>query len=350
MITRDQLLSLAIVTAATAGFGWIVLQLFQPILWAVAAAVLFSPLYHKLASRMPRAPSAAALLTVLTLFVAVVIPAIAIIRTLIREATALYGQVATGQIDPAAVAERVRARLPMPTRSVLDWLGITDFAAIRQLMSQAATSSYRAILSGAFAAGQSTFILVIDVALTLYLTFFFLRDGDAILRKSMTALPFAPNTITAFRDRFTLMVHATVRGTIIVAVIQGITGGMVFMALGIHAPILWGALMALFALIPTIGTGFVWAPVAFYLLMTGEVGKGLLLLALGLFVISLIDNLVRPILVGREAQIPSFVILVATLGALEIWGFSGILIGPLVCALAISAWHFAATHQTARTI
>jgi predicted PurR-regulated permease PerM len=124
----------------------------------------------------------------------------------------------------------------------------------------------------------------------------------------------------------------------VVAVIQGAIGGIVFWILGIHSALLWGVLMAFLSLLPAIGTGIVWVPVAVYLLVTGAVWEGIILILCGLFIIGLVDNLLRPILVGRDARMPDYVVLISTLGGLEVLGFNGLVIGPVTAALFIAAW------------
>ena len=128
------------------------------------------------------------------------------------------------------------------------------------------------------------------------------------------------------------------KGDLVVAVVQGILGGLIFWVLGIGTPILWGALMAVLSLLPVLGTGLVWAPAAIYLLLTGSVWKGIVLLAFGTLVISTIDNVLRPVLVGTDVKMPSYVVLVSSLGGIAIFGINGFVIGPLLAALFLTAW------------
>ena len=122
------------------------------------------------------------------------------------------------------------------------------------------------------------------------------------------------------------------------AIVQGAIGGVVFWALGIHAALLWGVLMGFLSLLPAVGTGLIWVPVAVYLLVTGAIWQGIVLVLCGLFVIGMVDNVLRPILVGRETRIPDYVVLITTLGGLEAMGFNGLVIGPVIAALFIAVW------------
>jgi predicted PurR-regulated permease PerM len=139
-------------------------------------------------------------------------------------------------------------------------------------------------------------------------------------------------------EKFLVVIRATIKGSLIIAIIQGSLGGLVFWALDIRGALLWAVLMGIFSLIPAIGTGFVWVPVALYLFITGDVWQAVVLVLCGVFVISMVDNLVRPILVGRDTRMPDYVVLISTLGGLQLFGINGIVIGPLVAALFIAIW------------
>ena len=131
------------------------------------------------------------------------------------------------------------------------------------------------------------------------------------------------------------MIRATVKGNVLVAVIQGTLGGLAFWVLGVHAPVLWGVVMAFLSLLPAIGAALIWGPVAIYLLATGAIWKGVALIAFGVLVIGLIDNVLRPILVGKETKLPDYVVLVSTLGGLAIFGLNGFVLGPVIVAMFI---------------
>jgi predicted PurR-regulated permease PerM len=184
----------------------------------------------------------------------------------------------------------------------------------------------------------------------LYLTFFLLRDEAALQHQLETGVPIRTHQWRALVERFVAVVRATMKGSIVVGIVQGAIGGLVFAALGIHAPLLWGVLMAFLSLLPAIGTGLVWVPVAAYLLVSGAVVKGLILIFCGLFVIGLVDNLLRPILVGREARMPDYIVLISTLGGIEVFGFSGFVIGPVIAAMFMAVWTiFAETRRRHET-
>ena len=122
--------------------------------------------------------------------------------------------------------------------------------------------------------------------------------------------------------KFTNVTRATVKGTIVVAIVQGALGGLIFWFLGIQAPVLWAVVMAFLSLLPAVGTALVWLPVAIYLLATGSVWQGAVLIAYGILVIGLVDNVLRPVLVGKDTKIPDYIVLISTLGGMAIFGLS----------------------------
>ena len=154
----------------------------------------------------------------------------------------------------------------------------------------------------------------------------------------MDAIPLPPAELRAIASRFTDAIRAILKGTLVVAVVQGALGGLIFSVLGIHQPVLWGAVMAVFSLLPVLGTGLVWVPAAIYFLVTGAVWKGLVLFAYGVLVIGLVDNILRPILIGKDTKIPDYVVLISTLGGIVIFGVNGFVLGPIIAAIFISVW------------
>ena len=139
-------------------------------------------------------------------------------------------------------------------------------------------------------------------------------------------------------EKFSTVIKATVKGTILIAIAQGSIGGLILLFLDIEGAILWGAMMALFSILPGIGASIIWLPIALALIFNGALLKGLILIISGIFIIGLIDNLLRPYLVGKETNLPDYLILLSTLGGITIFGLSGFIIGPVVTALFIALW------------
>jgi predicted PurR-regulated permease PerM len=168
--------------------------------------------------------------------------------------------------------------------------------------------------------------------------FFLLRDGERIGRTLLRTIPVERSISERLADRFLGIVRATIKGSGVVGLVQGVLGGISFLIVGLDSALLFGVLMTIFALVPVIGAGAVYVPVGLWLLVTGAVWQGIFVLVFGFVVISSADNVLRPILVGRDTGIPDWIILVTTLGGISFLGFSGIVLGPLVAGLFLASW------------
>ena len=206
-------------------------------------------------------------------------------------------------------------------------------------MSTALTQGWQVIARQALSFGQVTVDFLLGVFVMLYLLFYLLRDGDTLLGYVQRAIPLPPEQQQVLASSFTATVRGVLKGDLVVAVVQGIFGGLIFWILGIGTPILWGALIAVY---PSVACARhclgLQVPAAIYLLLTGSVWKGVALLAFGTLVISTIDNVLRPVLVGTDVKMPSYVVLVSSLGGIAIFGVNGLVIGPLLAALFLTVW------------
>ena len=213
------------------------------------------------------------------------------------------------------------------------------FDTLQRQVTQALAQGSRFFATHAFDIGLDTFGFVVSLGVMLYLAFFLIRDGDELAQTAKAALPVPPQCKQELMDKFMAVVRATVKGNLLVAGIQGLLGGIAFWFLDVKGALLWAVLMAFLSLLPMIGAGIVWLPVAAYFFITGSLWQGLALLAYGLFVIGLIDNLLRPILVGKDAGMPDYVVMITTLGGMAVFGVNGFILGPMIAAMFIAVWH-----------
>jgi predicted PurR-regulated permease PerM len=327
-----------LVALVTLAFAWLMLPYFGAIMWALVAAIVFAPLTRKLTTRLGGRSGLAATLTLLLILALVIVPAILLGTSLVREAAGLYGQLETGKIDIAGFLVRLRASLPPSLEQLFGSSDLMDQNKLRELIGESLGSGLRNIASRTLTVGQGALTALAALGVMLYLTWFLLRDGESLGRNLMQAVPLEPGLRDRLIEKFLTVVRAIMKGTVFVAVMQGLVGGAIFWFLGIEGALLWGLLMGFFSLIPAVGTGIVWVPVALYLLLTGSIKEGVILVLCGLFVIGLIDNLLRPILVGKDTKLPDFVVLIATVAGLELFGISGFIVGPIIAALFIAVW------------
>ncbi|MDG2003854.1 MAG: AI-2E family transporter [Novosphingobium sp.] len=329
---------LGLVILVSLAFAWLVMPFFGAILWGLIAAILCAPVYSDIVVRTGGRRNLAASLTLVLIVALVIFPAILLGVSLVQEAAQLYARLQSGDIDIAKFFIQLQKSLPPWALEMVSSSGLTEFETARDMLGNSVASILQSIASRALWFGQGALQLLAALGIMLYLTFFLLRDGEQLSAKVRRAMPLDAKLRDRLIDHFIVVIRATMRGTVVVAILQGLVGGIIFWLLGIDAAVLWGLLMALFSLVPAVGTGIVWVPVAIYLLATGSILEGVVLVFCGLFVIGLIDNVLRPILVGHEARLPEFVVLIATLAGLNLMGLTGVVVGPIIAALFMAIW------------
>ncbi|AIL62611.1 AI-2E family transporter [Pseudomonas alkylphenolica] len=328
-------LLLALVTIA---FIWILLPFYGAVFWAVILGIVFAPLQRRLLTRLDWRRNLAAGLTLLICLVIAILPVIIISTLLVQEGAALYKNLESGELDLAGYIERFKDILPAFAQNSLERMGMGDLVGLRDKITKGALQGSQFFATQAFSFGQGTFDFLVSFAVMLYLLFFFLRDGAELARKIRAAVPLAEQQKRRLQLKFNRVVRATVKGNLLVAITQGTLGGIIFWMLDIPSALVWGVLMAFLSLLPAVGAGIVWAPVAVYFVATGAVWQGAALVAFGVFVIGLVDNVLRPLLVGKDTKMPDYLILISTLGGLAVFGLNGFVIGPLIAALFMSSW------------
>lgn len=332
---------LALVTVA---FIWILLPFYGAVFWAVILAILFAPLQRNLVLRFGRRRNLAAGTTLLICLLIAILPVIVISALLVQEGASLYQRIESGQLDIAGYIQAARNLLPTFAQEGLERMGMGDLDGMRDKISKWALQGSQFFATQAFSFGQGTFDFLVSFGVMLYLLFFFLREGAEVARKVRLAVPLPEHQKRRLQLKFSRVVRATVKGNLLVAITQGALGGFIFWALDIPSALVWAVLMAFLSLLPAVGAGIVWGPVAIYFLATGAIWQAIVLTAFGVLVIGLVDNVLRPILVGKDTRMPDYLILISTLGGLAVFGLNGFVIGPLIAALFVSSWAiFAAT-------
>lgn len=336
--TIETISFIALVVSISLLFGWLLLPYYSAILWAVILAILFNPVHQRLVRLLGGRRSIAAVISVITCICVVLIPASLVIVSLSAEVRALYRQVRDSNWTLTGALDQFQAMLPDWADDALGNLNLSTLEDIQQSLTSGLSSVAQNIASGAYGVGQTTLHVFIILALMLYLLFFLFRDGRNLALAMRNAVPLDRKRTDHIAAKFVSVVKATVRGNLVIAVIQGGLGGITFWLLGIDAPLLWGVVMGVLSLLPAVGASLVWAPFAAYLGFSGEMTKAIVLLVVGALVISMIDNLLRPLLVGRETSLPDYVVLISTIGGLSLFGINGFVLGPLVAALFIAVW------------
>ena len=329
---------LLLLTLVTLAFLWVLWPYYGAVFWGSVLAILFNALFIRLLRKMPQKRTLAAFVTLSIILVLVILPVGLISALLTQEAANMYQRVQSGDLSFTRYFQQIYSALPSWVSQILDRSGLDNLGLIQERITSSLTQGSQFIATQALSIGQNAFDFFVSFFIMLYLLFFFLRDGGALSRRIKEAIPLEAEIKRQLFSKFTTVIRATVKGNIVVAVVQGALGGLILWFLGIHAPILWGTLMAFLSLLPAVGAAIVWIPVAIYFLATGAIWQGVLLIAFGVLVIGLVDNILRPVLVGKDTKMPDYVVLVSTIGGMSLFGLNGFVIGPVIGAMFMAAW------------
>ena len=332
---RTLLLLLAAVTVAFAAILW---PFNGAVFWGVVLAILFAPLHRKLLRRMPRRRNLAAFVTLCVCLLIVILPMALIGVSLAQEASVAYERMRSGQLNYGAYLQQVLAALPAWLLALLDRFHLTSVAELQARLASVGAQASQFLATKALDVGQNTLQFIVSFGVMLYLLFFLLRDGVQLATRVRDAIPMDDQHKRQLARKFITVTRATVKGNIAVAAAQGALGGLIFWVLDIQGPVMWGVLMAFLSLLPAVGASLIWGPVAIYFLATGATWQAITLTAYGICVIGLVDNLLRPVLVGKDTKMPDYVVLISTLGGMALFGLTGFVIGPVIAALFMATW------------
>ena len=327
--TNAYYLLLALITIL---FVSIIFNFAAPILWSIVVSIIFYPLYEKFLL-MTNKKSLSSILSLILILLLVIIPSIGILGLITNELIIFINS-----FDDYSL-ERYVEMIPNESliNDLLAWAGLS----ITQLTEKAddfLLSASKVFYESVSTISANVINFFISLFLFIYLTFFFLKDGEKIVKSCMDAFPMKNEDESYLLNEFQKTTRATIKGTIIVALAQGFLGYMTLLLLGVEGALIWGAVMALLSIIPAVGTILVWLPIALVLFLNGQIMEASILIFSGIFIIGMIDNLLRPILIGKETKIPDYLILLTTIGGISIFGITGFIIGPIIASLFISIW------------
>lgn len=329
---------LVVMAIVTAAFVWLLTPYYGAILWAVILAILFHPLQHSLETLLNGRRNTAAALSVLACVCIVVIPGSMVLISLAQEATGLYTRLSARELDLGTQIDNLWNLLPHSVLHLFSAMDLNSATQFQARLTSFALQASQTIASSALSIGHNTAQFVISLGVMLYLLFFLFRDGVVLTSLIRKASPLSASHTEHILDKFKSVIRATVKGNVIIAAIQGAIGGVTFWMLGLEPALLWAVLMGVLSLLPLVGAGLIWMPAAGYLLLSGQFVKGAILLAIGMLIMSMIDNLLRPPLVGKGTLLPDYAVLISTIGGLSLIGISGFVVGPLIAALFVAVW------------
>lgn len=326
---------LLLLAAVSLFFIWMVRDFLFPVFWAVVFAVLLRPLYAWL---VPYARFAwlSALLSILVACLVILVPLGLIGASVVQEVHFLYTRAAQSEMLANAVL----------SPAVSDALAAVnvDTRQMTAEITNAVRTGSAWLLSQALLLGSATAGLALQTAVMLYLLFFLLKDGDRVIRYAVRRLPFEEAVTERLFSRFAVTARATIKGTAVIAVLQGVAGWLIFLAAGVPSALVWGVLMGLLGFLPAVGPFLIWVPATAILFATGAFVPAFIVLLGSLLIVGPIDTFLRPVLIEHDTRIPNPLVFLAAFGGISVFGIAGLIIGPVAAALLLAAWDvFAAT-------
>ena len=332
MAMKSQNAYYLLLTLITILFVSLIFNFAAPILWSIVVSIIFYPLYEKLLL-MTNKKSLSSMLSLILILLLVIMPSIAVLG--------LIGNELINFINSSENYSFEQYFQMIPNESAINQLIAWSGLSINDLIEKAddfLISASKILYQSVSTISANVINFFVSLFIFVYLTFFFLRDGEKILQHCMDAFPMKNEDESYLLDQFQKTTRATIKGTVMVALAQGFLGYLTLLLIGINGALIWGAVMALLSIIPAVGTILVWLPIALVLFLNGEIMDASLLIFSGVFIIGMIDNLLRPILISKETKMPDYLILLTTIGGISIFGITGFIVGPIIASLFISIW------------
>jgi predicted PurR-regulated permease PerM len=345
MTTSDRLTTV-LAYGALLLLGYVVYLILEPFLvplaWSAVLAIFFYPLHEKIAKRMR--PGQAALVSTLGVTVLLIVPALVVLAFTAREALDATAKLQSALLvhgqgpDQGLILraeEWIRLRLPE------SWRGVDASEPLRQAAEKTAT-----FLGARFAGLLKNLVsFFVDLFILIFALFFMFRDGDSIVRGARHLLPFDQEIQKDMVEESKELIFASVAVGLLLALIQGVLGGVSFALVGISAPTFWGVVIAFVSLVPVVGSALVWGPAALWLGFSGHWGKALLVVAICGGVSTVADNIVRPLLLRNRTRLNELLLFIGVLGGLEVFGLLGLVVGPTIVAAAMGVFRVYMDHQ-----
>jgi len=323
-----------LLSVVTLLFLWIIRGFYVPIISALILSIVFIPTHKRWMKLTRLRKSLSSLLTVFTILLFVAIPLVISGIFVFKQTQGFYQQFIQVKTTKEVELDLIDATSDLTTR-----LGVgLDPDYYNAKLSEGVISFTKWISDQTLAVGQNTIVFGFNAFVALYLTFVVLNNSKKIRASLIRLSPIEDGVITLLLHKIITITRAVIKGTLFVGAIQGIIGGVLFWVAGINTAVIWGFLMILLSIIPLVGSGIIWFPAGLILILSGSFWQGMLIILGGVFIISTIDNILRPKLIGRSVELPDSLILISTLGGIASFGIIGFVIGPVVAGVFFSLW------------
>lgn len=303
------------------------------IAWAMVLSITFYPLYNVFLKLIKR-PWAASLITLIIILMLIIGPFTYIVGSLVNEITDIYITIEDKGFETitkiqehprfASIFEKISSYKILEDFDLQEGT-VTTLKAIGKYIAQHISDLFK-----------NAVILIVSFVIMCLTIFYFLKDGAILTSYIKKLLPFTDKQKKRLEQRVKEMVIAAIYGGLAVGVAQGTLGGFAFFMFGISSPVFWGTTMAFFSLVPVFGTFLIWAPAGLILILSGSYAKGIGLLLFGMLVISTVDNIIKPLIIGGRTKLHILLVFFSVLGGIKFFGFLGFILGPLITALCLS--------------
>jgi predicted PurR-regulated permease PerM len=334
-VTLNQVILILVVLLISALFISMIQQFLMVILISGIFSAMLQPIYQRFNRWFKGRNNLSSAMTLLFIILIILLPLLGILGLVAGQAISISKTVKPWieqRIqEPSAFNETLQS---LPFYDTFETYSDFIMEKAGEVISKLGTILFESMSS----ATMSTFNFFFLFFVFLYTMFFFLKDGKIILEKILYYLPLTDRDESRMLNRFTSVTRATVKGTLVIGIIQGGLAGLAFWLFGIDNALFWGTIMVVLSIIPVVGSAIVWVPAAIILAGMGHFGKAIgLALVCGL-VVGSVDNVLRPRLVGKDTQMHDLLILISTLGGLSFFGIIGFIIGPIIAALFVTVW------------
>jgi len=318
----------------TAFFGYVMAPFFFAIFWAVLIAGIFAPLYKRLNKKF-KSSNLCASLTMAVVLLCLILPVGLLIDLLVVESLDIYK---TFDTNSAKWINTLTETFNSLSRHKIFSSLHLNHAFVLTKSQEALKAFTDFVVKNISEFTQNTIIFFIQFAVMLYSLFFFLRDGSHLLNTISHYVPVDKRHFNTFIDHFMNTSKASLKFTFVIGGIQGVLGGLIFYITGIDRALIWGVLMMAFSIVPAVGSSIIWLPAGIIMLAMGNIWQGVTILVFCSVVISSVDNLLRPALMGRDVEMHALLIFLSTLGGIAVFGFSGFILGPVIASLFLASW------------
>lgn len=335
MRKRVTIIFLSAMTAVALYFSYLLFRPFlKPLLSAIVIAVVFFPIHVQI-QRWLRSPSFAALASTTIVVLLIIVPAVAIVLAIKGEVADLYALIDQKSTESGGLSPYLSQLVERPMQWIGRYVDLSQFDLRASLLGRLRELSAFFVAEGWMLVGGLT-TFVVNALITLFTLFFLFREGRSMRRRAAAVLPLSGEQVEKLFSGIENTIIGTVYGGLVVAAAQGLLVGLSLWILGVPSPVLWGVVASFFALLPLVGTAAVWVPASIYLLASGSWVKAVILVGWGMFIVGSIDNVLRPYLIGSRVQMHTLLIFFAVFGGVNVFGFLGLIIGPVILAVTMT--------------